>query len=82
MEVPDSTKKKYLEQSLASPPALLLSWLNIASQCDINYKSSKNQRLLVELALMKMANVNSVLKTAQPGNGAAPSDAGLKKKVN
>ena len=78
MEVPDNTKKKYLQQSQASPPALLLSWLNIASHCDINYKSSKSQRLLVELALMKMANVNSVLKS----NGTAPTLEAVKKKLN
>ena len=78
MEVPESTRKKYLEQSGAVTPSLLLSWLNIASQCDMNYKSSKNQRLLVELALMKMAHVNSVLKA----NGAAPDQEGLKKKLN
>ncbi|MBP9925162.1 MAG: DNA polymerase III subunit gamma/tau, partial [Cyclobacteriaceae bacterium] len=78
MEVPDTTKQKYLEQSGATAPSLLLSWLSIANQCDINYKSSKNQRLLVELALMKMAHVQSVLK----GNGAAPTQEGLKKKVN
>ena len=78
MEVPDSTKKKYLEQSQASSPSLLLSWLNIASHCDINYKSSKSQRLLVELALMKMANVNSVFKS----NGTAPASEAVKKKLN
>ncbi len=78
MEVPDTTKQKYIEQSGATAPSLLLSWLNIANQCDINYKSSKNQRLLVELALMKMAHVQSVLK----GNGAVPAQEGLKKKVN
>jgi len=82
MEVPDSTRKKYAEQSQATTSSLLLSWLSIANQCDINYKVSKNQRLTVELALMKMANVNAVLKTALPGNGAAPPDADLKKKVN
>jgi DNA polymerase-3 subunit gamma/tau len=31
--------------------------LNIANYCDINYKTSKNQRLHVELALMKMAKL-------------------------
>jgi DNA polymerase-3 subunit gamma/tau len=78
MEVPDAIRKKYADQARAASPSLLLSWLNIASQCDINYKSSKNQRLLVELALMKMANVNSVFK-ASP----APAElAGLKKKLN
>lgn len=78
MEVPETTKKKYLEQSNASSPALLLSWLNIASQCDIHYKSSKNQRLLVELALMKMANVNSIFKN----NETASVTEAVKKKLN
>jgi DNA polymerase-3 subunit gamma/tau len=78
MEVPESTKQKYLEQSHAAQPSLLLSWLNITTQCDINYKTSKNQRLLVELALMKMAHVHSVLKS----NGATSSPEGLKKKLN
>ena len=78
MEVPESIKKKYAEQAQAATPSLLLSWLNIANQCDINYKGSKSQRLLVELALMKMANVNAVFKASS----AAPTTEGLKKKVN
>ncbi|HTH57694.1 MAG TPA: DNA polymerase III subunit gamma/tau [Cyclobacteriaceae bacterium] len=77
MEVPESVKQKYLAQAQAAPPSLLLSWLNIASTCDINYKMSKNQRLLVELALMKMAYVNSALT----GNGSS-IEAGVKKKLN
>jgi DNA polymerase-3 subunit gamma/tau len=77
MEVPDSIKKKYGEQSQASSNSLLLSWLNIANQCDIHYKSSKNQRLTVELALMKMAHVNSVFS----GSPASALEAG-KKKLN
>jgi len=77
MEVPESVKQKYISQAQAAPPSLLLSWLNIASTCDINYKASKNQRLLVELALMKMAYVNAALLT----NGSS-SEAGVKKKLN
>jgi DNA polymerase III subunit gamma/tau len=61
MEVPESVKKKYALQAQQAAPSLLLSWLNLATQCDINYKSSKNQRLSVELALMKMAYVKSVV---------------------
>ncbi|MBX2946292.1 MAG: DNA polymerase III subunit gamma/tau [Cyclobacteriaceae bacterium] len=75
MEVPESVKKKYAQQAQAASPSLLLSWLNIANQCDIQYKASKNQRLLVELALMKMANVQAVI------NLAAPSQEALKKKL-
>jgi DNA polymerase-3 subunit gamma/tau len=76
MEVPDSVKEKYLKQSQSISPSLLLSWLSIANHCDINYKSSKNQRLLVELALMKMASVNSVFKST------ASDVEAVKKKVN
>jgi DNA polymerase-3 subunit gamma/tau len=82
MEVPDSVKKKYIQQAQTCPPSLLLTWLNIANQCDIHYKGSKNQRLSVELALMKMAHVGSVLKSDQLSltNGLADA-AGLKKKL-
>jgi DNA polymerase-3 subunit gamma/tau len=78
MDVPDSIKKQYAAQAQASPPSLLLSWLNIANQCDIHYKGSKNQRLSVELALMKMANVNAVFKS----NGTALAQEAVKKKLN
>jgi DNA polymerase-3 subunit gamma/tau len=80
MEVPDSVKKKYASQAQACSPSLLLSWLNIASQCDMSYRASKNQRLLVELALMKMAHVNSVLQLSALSGTTA--EAALKKKVN
>jgi DNA polymerase III subunit gamma/tau len=81
MEVPDSVKKKYVQQAQACPPSLLLTWLNIANQCDINYKGSKNQRLSVELALMKMAHVGSVLKADQLALNGLAEQAGLKKKL-
>jgi DNA polymerase-3 subunit gamma/tau len=60
-----------------------LSWLNISNQCDIHFKGSKNQRLLVELALMKMANINSVFKISDASLKELPAEsAGLKKKLN
>ena len=83
MEVPENVKRKYAEQAQGCPPALLLTWLNIANQCDINYKASKNQRLSVELALMKMAHVSHLLQ-AEHLNGAshaASSSEALKKKL-
>ena len=81
MEVPDTIKKKYIDQAKAVDPSLLLTWLNIASQCDIQYKASKNQRLLVELALMKMANVNSVIRIAASSEEPSAPPKELKKKV-
>lgn len=84
MEVPDNVKRKYEAQAKNCAPQLLLTWLNITSQCDINYKASKNQRLSVELALMKMAHVMHLLSTALVSNGsstASSSPEGLKKKL-
>lgn len=78
MEVPDTIKKKYAEQAKMASPSLLLSWLNIATQCDIHYKASKNQRLSVELALMKMAHVHSVIN---PSSLPASSNEAVKKKL-
>ena len=61
LEVSDNIKAKYQEQANASSLSFLLSALNIASTCDQGYKNSKNQRLHVELALMKTAHLNEVL---------------------
>jgi DNA polymerase-3 subunit gamma/tau len=77
MEVPEVIKKKYAQQAQVTSPSLLLTWLNIGNSCDINYKMSKNQRLLVELALMKMAHVNAVISLQE----VAATHDGLKKKV-
>ncbi|MDH5604766.1 MAG: DNA polymerase III subunit gamma/tau [Cyclobacteriaceae bacterium] len=75
MEVPDSAKKKYLEQSSITSSSFLLSAMNITLQGDINYKSSKNQRLLVELTLAKLAHVEDVINLAK-----ALDEGGDKKK--
>ncbi len=58
LEVGDNAKKKYLEQSKKSEMSFLLQAIDIANECDLNYKGSKNQRLLVELTLMQLASVN------------------------
>jgi DNA polymerase-3 subunit gamma/tau len=82
MEVPTSVKKKYVEQAQKASSSLLLTWLNIGNQCDTSYKASKNQRLSVELALMKMAHVSSVLQLNQLNpESLATETVALKKKL-
>lgn len=61
LEVSENIKKKYLEQSSALSTGLLLSALNIANHCEVNYRTSNNKRLQVELALMKMCHIASAL---------------------
>jgi DNA polymerase III subunit gamma/tau len=64
IQVSDSAKDKYISQSQLSSISFLLSALTICNQCDIQYKTSKNQRLHVELALMKMAKLPQALSMA------------------
>jgi DNA polymerase-3 subunit gamma/tau len=65
LEVADDIKKKYAEQAESTSLSFLLSALNIAGNCDLQYKNSKNQRLHVELALMKMAYLTSAINLSK-----------------
>jgi DNA polymerase-3 subunit gamma/tau len=78
LEVSENIKKRYLEQSQALSNGLLLSALNIANQCEINYRTSKNQRLQVELTLLKMCHIASAIQLGAEG---LPALAELKKKL-
>ncbi|WP_299104942.1 DNA polymerase III subunit gamma/tau [uncultured Tenacibaculum sp.] len=57
LEVGDNTKKKYLEQANKATMQFLLPAIDKANDCDLKYRSSKNQRLLVELTLMQIASI-------------------------
>jgi len=57
LEVGDTAKKQYLLQSQKADLRFLLQAIDMANECDLKYKTSKNQRLLVELALMKIASI-------------------------
>ncbi|MFS2189543.1 DNA polymerase III subunit gamma/tau [Mucilaginibacter sp. Mucisp84] len=81
LEVSEGIKTKYLQQSQQASVSFLLSAMNIANQCDISYKLSKNQRLQVELALLKMCHLPSVFNLATtPLTVTSATDGGLKKK--
>ncbi|MFW6352497.1 MAG: DNA polymerase III subunit gamma/tau, partial [Bacteroidota bacterium] len=55
MEVGENIKQKYLEQGAKCHPSFLLTALDISNRCDINYRTSNNRRLHVELALLQIA---------------------------
>jgi DNA polymerase-3 subunit gamma/tau len=57
LEVGNQIKQKYLEQSKKASQAFLLQGIELANACDLKYKTSKNQRLLVELCLMQLASI-------------------------
>ena len=57
MEVGEETRKKYTEQSERAIVPFLMEAIRIANDCDLSYRNSKNQRLLVEIALMQLASL-------------------------
>ncbi len=57
LEVGEQTKAKYLEQSQKTSHDFLVKGIELANDCDLKYKTSRNQRLLVELCLMQLASV-------------------------
>lgn len=78
LEVSEGIRQKYNQQSQESSASFLISALNITNQCDLNYKTSKNQRLQVELALIKLCHIPSVINIAAEGFSGDP----VKKKLN
>lgn len=70
LQVADSIQQRYIEQSAKVSLGYIFSSLSIGSQLDINYKSAKNQRLHVEIGLMKLSQINQVLNLSElPNNG-------------
>jgi len=57
LEVGDQTKEKYQKQAQKASQSFLLKGIELANDCDLKYKTSRNQRLLVELCLMQLASI-------------------------
>jgi DNA polymerase-3 subunit gamma/tau len=74
LDVSESFKTKYLEQSSALSFAFILNGLNMVSEAEEKYKQSRNPRLLVELMLMKLGHLNAFIQSI-------PSLEEVKKKV-
>jgi DNA polymerase III subunit gamma/tau len=64
LQVSESAQQRYRDQSERTSLTFLLSALNMANQSDLSYKSSKNQRLHVELLLMKLAKLPRAVSLA------------------
>lgn len=81
LEVGKDIKKKYLEQSKKATQEFLLKGIELANECDLKYKTSKNQRLLVELCLMQLASLTFDGEKKNPRNFIIPSSYFQKKGI-
>ena len=61
IEVSENLRQRYLEQSQKCNLNFLLKSLALISKTDVNYKSAKNQRLLVEMTLMQLTFLTASL---------------------
>ena len=68
LEVGENVKQDYARQSQAADRSWLLSALDIANQCALSYRNSRNPRLLVELCLMQLASLNDLEQKKKPTN--------------
>lgn len=67
---------QYKQQAAKCAPAFLYRALAITSDCDFNYRNSRNKRLSVELAIVKVCQLlhpTQLPQQAQPAAAATPS---------
>ena len=58
LEVSDEMRERYKTQAAKCQPKFLYRALRICNECDLNYRISKNKRLLVELTLIRIAQAD------------------------
>ena len=71
LEMPDSLKRKYKEQTDRCPLQFLYDGLAITTQCEAGYRASVNPRLHIEFALMRLSFLVARPAAAAPAAPAA-----------
>ncbi|GDX52075.1 DNA polymerase III subunit gamma/tau [Bacteroidota bacterium] len=65
LETSANLRNRYSEQSAYTPVSFLLNGLNIINEAEIQYRTSRNKRLCVELAMMKLCYLFRTVKFVQ-----------------
>ena len=75
LETSDAIKQRYAQQAQHCMPVWLFQALDILNTCDINYRTARNKRLTVELALVKLCQlgVPQNLPQSTPNTQSNPS---------
>ena len=77
LEAVDSFKEKYISTAKKTDTGFLISALNILNETEISYKSARNKRLHVELALIRLTYLLQAIELS-----ASPDGVIKKKLVN
>lgn len=89
LETSDNIRERYAMQAKKCPVKFLYRAIKLCNDCDMNYRTSRNKRLLVELTLIELAQLTEggddsggsggppttmhQIKKIQPANVAAPA---------
>jgi DNA polymerase-3 subunit gamma/tau len=71
LEVGTSIRERYQTQAQRCPLPFLYHAIKLCNDCDMNYRTSSNKRLLVELTLIQLAQ-SMVSDEDTPGSGRSP----------
>lgn len=71
LQVGASIRERYQVQAQKCPLPFLYRAMKLCNDCDLNYRTSKNKRLLVELTLIQLAQITSGEEEAISG-GRSP----------
>ena len=66
LDMPDSLRQRYATQAAACSSGFLFRALGIVTACEASYKSSLNQRLHIEFALMQLSFLNGGVPASAP----------------
>ena len=80
LEVGASIRDRYQAQAQKCSPQFLYKAMKLCNDCDLNYRVSKNKRLLVELTLIQLAQLTG--DNDVPGGGQGPTKQTLKPAFN
>lgn len=69
LEVGASIRDRYREQAQKCSPQFLYKAMKLCNDCDLNYRVSRNKRLLVELTLIQLAQLTASGDTPEGGQG-------------
>lgn len=59
LEVGETIREKYKFQAQNCSSHFILKALDFVAKCDVNYKTAYNKRIIVELVLLQIGNINS-----------------------
>lgn len=72
LEVAEAVRERYAQQAQRCTPQFLYAALRLCNECDMNYRTARNKRLLVELTLIQVAQLLASEEEA-PSGGRRPA---------